>query len=103
MSFDFSANFLYTGTRQIWTKPPGLTSAYFYVNGAGGGGNSSTSTQQATPQVNLFGGNNNANTFGANGQQSNQGGEMVVKAVVVESDVTSMQKKMNKVQESAVL
>jgi outer membrane protein assembly factor BamB len=40
MSFDFSANFLYTGSRQIWTKPPGLTSAYFYVNGAGGGGNS---------------------------------------------------------------
>lgn len=71
--------------------------------GGGGGGGSNTSTQQATPQVNLFGANNNANTFGANGQQSNQGGEMVVKAVVVESDVTSMQKKMNKVQESAVL
>jgi hypothetical protein len=70
---------------------------------SGGGGASNTSTQQATPQVNLFGANNNANTFGANGQQSNQGGEMVVKAVVVESDVTSMQKKMNKVQESAVL
>lgn len=69
----------------------------------GGGGGGGTSTQQATPQVNLFGANNNANTFGANGQQSNQGGEMVVKAVVVESDVTSMQKKMNKVQESAVL
>ena len=69
----------------------------------GGGGGGGTSTSQATPQVNLFGGNNNANTFGANGQQSNQGGEMVVKAVVVESDVTSMQKKMNKVQESAVL
>jgi hypothetical protein len=68
-----------------------------------GGGGSVTSTSQATPQVNLFGANNNANTFGANGQQSNQGGEMVVKAVVVESDVTSMQKKMNKVQESAVL
>ena len=69
----------------------------------GGGGGGGTSTSQATPQVNLFGANNNANTFGANGQQSNQGGEMVVKAVVVESDVTSMQKKMNKVQESAVL
>ena len=69
----------------------------------GGGGGGGTSTQQATPQVNLFGANNNANTFGANGQQSNQSGEMVVKAVVVESDVTSMQKKMNKVQESAVL
>lgn len=70
---------------------------------SGGGGGGSTSTQQATPQVNLFGGNNNANTFGANGQPSNQGGEMVVKAIVVEADVTSMQKKMNKVQESAVL
>lgn len=69
----------------------------------GGGGGGGTSTSQATPQVNLFGANNNANTFGANGQSSNQGGEMVVKAVVVESDVTSMQKKMNKVQESAVL
>ena len=79
------------------------TSGTLPSSGGGGGGGSNTSTQQATPQVNLFGGNNNANTFGANGQQSNQGGEMVVKAVVVESDVTSMQKKMNKVQESAVL
>ena len=70
---------------------------------SGSMGSTQTSTQPATPQVNLFGANNNANTFGANGQQSNQGGEMVVKAVVVESDVTSMQKKMNKVQESAVL
>jgi hypothetical protein len=73
------------------------------VSGTAPGGGGGTSTSQATPQVNLFGANNNANTFGANGQQSNQGGEMVVKAVVVESDVTSMQKKMNKVQESAVL
>jgi len=68
----------------------------------GGGGASNTSTQQATPQVNLFGSNNNANTINGS-QSSNQGGEMIVKAVVVESDVTSMQKKMNKVQESAVL
>jgi len=68
----------------------------------GGGGGGATSTQQATPQVNLFGANNNANTINGS-QSSNQGGEMIVKAVVVESDVTSMQKKMNKVQESAVL
>ena len=68
----------------------------------GGGGGGGTSTQQATPQVNLFGANNNANTINGS-QSSNQGGEMIVKAVVVESDVTSMQKKMNKVQESAVL
>jgi hypothetical protein len=68
---------------------------------AGGGGGGDTSTQAATPNVNLFGANNNANTFGANGQQ--QGGQMVVKAVVVESDVTSVQNKMSKIQQSAVL
>jgi hypothetical protein len=67
-----------------------------------GGGGGDTSTQAATPNVNLFGANNNANTFGANGQQ-NQGGQMIVKAVVVESDITSVQNKMNKIQQSAVL
>jgi len=66
-----------------------------------GGGGGDTSTQAATPSVNLFGANNNGNTFGANGQQ--QGGQMVVKAVVVESDITSVQNKMNKIQQSAVL
>ena len=70
------------------------------VGGGGGGGD--TSTQAATPNVNLFGANNNANTFGANGQQQ-QGGQMVVKAIVVESDVTSVQNKMSKIQQSAVL
>jgi hypothetical protein len=70
-------------------------------SGGGGGAGSDTSTQQATPNVNLFGANNNANTFGANGQQ--QGGQMVVKAIVVESDVTSVQNKMSKIQQSAVL
>ena len=67
----------------------------------GGSGADSTSTQAASPNVNLFGANNNANTFGANGQQ--QGGQMVVKAVVVESDVTSVQNKMSKIQQSATL
>jgi len=67
-----------------------------------GGGAGDTSTQAATPNVNLFGANNNANTFGANGQQQ-QGGQMIVKAVVVESDITSVQNKMSKIQQSAVL
>jgi hypothetical protein len=70
--------------------------------GGGVGAGSDTSTQAATPNVNLFGANNNANTFGANGQQQ-QGGQMVVKAIVVESDVTSVQNKMSKIQQSAVL
>jgi len=69
---------------------------------AAGGGGGDTSTQAATPSVTLNGANNNANTFGANGQQ-NQGGQMIVKAVVVESDITSVQNKMNKIQQSATL
>ena len=69
--------------------------------GGAGSGGGATSTQAATPSVSLFGANNNANTFGANGQQ--QGGQMVVKAVVVESDVTSVQNKMSKIQQSATL
>jgi outer membrane protein assembly factor BamB len=44
MSFDFSANFVYTGTSQTWIKPAGLTTAYFYVNGAGGAGNTSSAS-----------------------------------------------------------
>jgi len=72
------------------------------ASSVGVGGNDSTSTQAATPNVNLFGANNNANTFGEN-QQQQQGGQMIVKAVVVESDITSMQTKMNKIQQSAVL
>lgn len=63
---------------------------------------SPTSTTAATPAVNLFGANNNANTFGAN--KTNQPNQpMVVKAVVVESDITQMQTKATKIQQSAVL
>ena len=71
--------------------------------GASGGGSSSkTSTQEATPNVQMFGANNNANTFGATAQQQ-QNQPMVIKAVVVESDITSMQNKVSKIQQSAVL
>jgi len=43
MSFDFSANFAYTGTSQIWTKPINVGNVFFYVNGAGGAGSSGAS------------------------------------------------------------
>ena len=84
------------------TKFGGGTPSASSGGGSSSGGGGSTSTQAATPAVNLFGANNNANTFGATGQQqSNQ--PMMVKAVVVESDITKMQTKINKIQESAVL
>lgn len=44
MSLDYSANFVYTGTSQLWNKPVNVSTAYFYVNGAGGAGNTSTSS-----------------------------------------------------------
>lgn len=55
-----------------------------------------TSTQAATPNVSLFGQNNNANNLtSTQSMETNQGGEMVVKAVVVESDITNAQNKAN--------
>jgi large repetitive protein len=38
-----TVTFNYTGTNQSWTVPTGVTSATFYLFGAGGGGNSRTS------------------------------------------------------------
>lgn len=93
------ANILKIASAKYGGKGTPTTTAPSVGGGGGGGG---TSTQAATPNVNLFGANNNANTFGANGQQQ-QGGQMVVKAIVVESDVTSVQNKMSKIQQSAVL
>jgi len=54
MSFDFSANFVYTGTSQIWTKPQGLTTAYFYINGAGGAGSSYASGGGGAYSLSIF-------------------------------------------------
>ena len=43
MAFDFSANFVFTGTTQTWSKPPNISSVYFIVKGAGGGGSTTSS------------------------------------------------------------
>ena len=42
MAFDNSANFVFTGTTQTWSKPPNISSAYFIVKGAGGGGSAAS-------------------------------------------------------------
>jgi outer membrane protein assembly factor BamB len=44
MSLDFSANFVYTGTSQIWNKPLNVSTVYFVMNGGGGGGGSNSSS-----------------------------------------------------------
>ena len=71
------------------------------TGGSAGGG---SSTQPATPNVSLFGQNNNANNLSSTpSQEANGGGEMVVKAVVVESDITNAQNQANKFKTMAEL
>ena len=69
------------------------------IAGVGGGG-----TDSAVPSFNLFGQGNNANTTNAssNVMGGNQGA-MVVKAIVVESDITNSQANVARYKESATL
>jgi hypothetical protein len=66
--------------------------------GSGGGGGG---VQPATPQTNLFGGGNDMNTL--QGAQSVESQPQVVKAVVVESDITSSQSRIKRMEENATL
>jgi hypothetical protein len=65
--------------------------------GASGGGG----VQPATPQTNLFGQANNMNTL--QGAQSVESQPQVIKAVVVESDITSSQSRVKRMEENATL
>ena len=65
--------------------------------GASGGGG----VQPATPQTNLFGQGNNMNTL--QGAQSVESKQQVVRAVVVESDITSSQSRIKRMEENATL
>lgn len=84
--------------KQLLTNPNASAS----TGGGGGGSSASSSVQALQPQVNLFGQNNNANTFGSS-QSVEQGGTMVLKAVVSETEITSTQNKINKMKLSAEL
>lgn len=66
--------------------------------GASGGGGG---VQPATPQTNLFGQGNQMNTL--QGAQSVESQPQVVKAVVVESDITSSQSRIKRMEENATL
>ena len=67
------------------------------VSASGGGG----AVQPAAPQTNLFGQGNNMNTL--QGAQSVESQPQVVKAVVVESDITSSQSRIKRMEENATL
>ena len=66
----------------------------------GGGSNTATMIPQAAQ---LFGSSNNANTMTAGGSTSDGGGNMMVTAVVSETQITNVQKKINMINKNSEL
>ena len=66
----------------------------------GGGSNTATMIPQAAQ---LFGSSNNANTMTAGGDSSDGGGNMMVTAVVSETQITNVQKKINMINKNSEL
>jgi len=81
-----------------------IASTQFKSSGAGnvggGAGASGGGVQPATPQTNLFGQSNDMNTLTSSQSVERQ---QVVKAVVVESDITSSQNRVKRMEENATL
>lgn len=71
------------------------------ASGGAGASGSGGGVQPATPQTNLFGQGNNMNTVTS--AQSVETGQQVIKAVVVESDITSSQNRVKRMEENATL
>lgn len=71
--------------------------------GAAVGGGGATPGGGSAPSFALFGQGNNQNTTGAAKDVENKSNQLTVKAIVVESDVTSTQNKVKKMQENATL
>ena len=93
--------------KQLLTAPSTPVSA---GGGGGKGGGSSASgggggsTASMIPQAaSLFGQGNNANTVSAGGGSTAGGGNMLVTAVVSETQITSVQKKINMINKNAEL
>ena len=66
----------------------------------GGGSNTATMIPQAAQ---LFGSSNNANTMSPGGDSSDGGGNMMVTAVVSETQITNVQKKINMINKNSEL
>jgi hypothetical protein len=71
--------------------------------GAAVGGGGATPAGGGAPSFSLFGQGNNQNTTGSAQDAENKSNQLTVKAIVVESDVTSTQNKVKKMQENATL
>jgi hypothetical protein len=89
--------------KQLLTSPAAPVSGG--GGGAGGGDNGGGSnTATMIPQAaQLFGQGNNANTVNASGTSTETGGNMTVTAVVSETQITNVQKKINMINKNAEL
>ena len=83
--------------KQLLSNPNGSVSS-----SGGGGGTDTTSVTQATPAVQMFGQGNNLNTQGGT-KSVNANQNMVVTAVVSETEITQTQNNILKIQKSAQL
>jgi hypothetical protein len=83
--------------KQLLSNPNGSVSS-----SGGGGGTDTTSVTQATPAVQMFGQGNNLNSQGGT-KSVNANQNMVVTAVVSETEITQTQTKISKIQQSAEL
>ena len=89
--------------KQLLTAPSASVSGG--GGGAGGGDNGGGSnTATMIPQAaQLFGQGNNANTVNASGTSTETGGNMTVTAIVSETQITNVQKKINMINKNAEL
>lgn len=85
--------------KSLLSNPSGTPSA-----GGGGGGETDTNTSvtQATPALQMFGQGNNLNSQGGT-KSANANQNMVVTAIVSETEITNTQNKISKIQQSAEL
>jgi hypothetical protein len=86
--------------KQLLSNPGGGVSAG--GGGGGGGAESTTSVTQATPALQMFGQGNNLNSQGGT-KSADANQNMMVTAVVSESDITNTQTKLSKLQRNAEL
>lgn len=85
--------------KSLLSNPSGSVSG---GGGGGGGSESNTSVTPISPAVQMYGQGNNLNSAGGQGSvNSNQ--NMVVTAVVSETDITNTQNKIDKIKKSAEL
>jgi hypothetical protein len=85
--------------KSLLSNPSGSATA---SSGGGSGTDTSTSVSMATPAVQMFGQGNNLNSQGGT-KSVNANQNMVVTAIVSETDITNTQTKISKIQQSAEL